>query len=110
VTALKGRRRLSPAITKLLACTPADDALGISPAFFRAKPAGIMADELPSAQLAIKAPGVLRIDIPDRLDLLQAIEHWRSFFKGSRNYEMPFPMSSKALSLEPFSKPRSLPR
>jgi hypothetical protein len=69
-----------------------------------------MADELPSAQLAIKAPGVRRIDIPDRLDLLQAIEHWRSFLRGSRNYEMPFPMSGKALGLEPFSKPRSSPR
>jgi hypothetical protein len=107
---LNGHRRLSPAITKLLACTPADDALGFRPAFFRAKPAGIVTDELPSAQLAIEAPGVLRIDIPDRLDLLQAIEHWRSFFKGSRNYEMPFPISGDALDLEPFSNPLSLPR
>jgi hypothetical protein len=69
-----------------------------------------MADELPSAMLATVTPDMFRIDILERFDRLQAIEHWGSFFKRSRNYEMRFPMSSKALDLEPFSKPSSLQR
>ena len=96
------RNRRTSVIAELLACAPANDVLGLGPAFVRAQPAGIVADELPTAQLASVAPGMLRIDIPDWLNRLQAIEHRRSFLTGSRTYETTFPMSGDELGLEPF--------
>ena len=51
--------RRASIIAKLLACAPADDAVGFDPAFVRAKAARIVTAELLSAQLASVDPAVL---------------------------------------------------
>lgn len=80
-------------IAEHLACASAGDALCLRPTFIRAQLAGIVTDELASAQLAMAAPDVLRIDIPDRLNRIQAIEHKRPSFLGRQEitkYRFPW--------------------
>jgi hypothetical protein len=67
-----------------------------------------MADELPSAQLATVDPAVLRIDIPHRLNRLQAIEHRHPLFLGRQEItKCRFPWAAKHWILSNF---RSLGR
>jgi hypothetical protein len=86
------RNGLPSGIAELPACTAAEDALCRRPALCRTKAAGIVTDKVPPAQLAMVAPGMLRINILEWQNRLQALSTGVQFFsRGEEIAKCYFP-------------------